>query len=60
MSDKHFADIVLHNGNVINVITREVYTADIAIKGEYILLVGDCKSLIGPETKVVDVTALYL
>lgn len=60
MSDKHFADIVLHNGNVINVITREVYTADIAIKGEYILLVGDCKSLIGPETKVVDVTGLYL
>ncbi|MFA5523839.1 MAG: adenine deaminase C-terminal domain-containing protein [Tissierellales bacterium] len=60
MSDKHFADIVLHNGNIINVITREVYTADIAIKGEYILLVGDCKSLVGPETKVVDVTGLYL
>ncbi len=60
MSDKHFADIVLHNGNIINVITREVYTADIAIKGDYILLVGDCKSLIGPDTKVVDVTGLYL
>ncbi|WIV12554.1 adenine deaminase C-terminal domain-containing protein [Proteiniborus sp. MB09-C3] len=60
MSDKHFADIVLYNGNVINVMTREVYTADIAIKGEYIVLVGDCQSLIGPDTKVVDVRGLYL
>ncbi len=40
MSDKEFADIVLYNGEVINVITREVYKADIAIKGEYIVLVG--------------------
>lgn len=60
MSDKHFADIVLYNGNVINVITREAYRADIAIKGDYIVLVGDCSSLIGPETQVVDVTGLYL
>lgn len=60
MSDKHFADIVLYNGNVINVITREVYTADIAIKGDYIVLVGDCQSLIGPDTKVVDVRGMYL
>lgn len=60
MSDKHFADIVLYNGNVINVLTREVYTADIAIKGKYILLVGDSASLIGPDTLVVDVKGKYL
>ncbi|WP_425448778.1 adenine deaminase [Dethiothermospora halolimnae] len=60
MSDKEFADIVLYNGNVVNVITREVYTADIAMKNGYILVVGNSENLIGPETVVVDVTGKYL
>lgn len=57
---KEFADLVLLNGNVINVISKEIYRADIAIKGKYILLVGDCSSLIGPNTVKVDVTDKYL
>jgi adenine deaminase len=60
MGDKDFADIVLYNGKVVNVITREIYTADIAIKGKYILLVGDCKDLIGPDTLVIDIRGKYL
>lgn len=60
MGDNDFADIVLHNGNVINVITREVYKGDIALKGKYILLVGDCSKLIGPKTVVIDVEGKYL
>ena len=60
MGDKDFADIVLENGQVINVITREIYPASIAIKGKYILMVGDCKDLIGPDTIVVDVRGKYL
>lgn len=60
MSDKHHADIVLYGGNVVNVLTREVYKADIAIKGKYILLVGDCESLIDENTIVVDVEGKYL
>ena len=60
MGDKDFADIVLYNGEVVNVITREIYTADIAIKGKYILLLGDCKDLIGPDTLVIDVRGKYL
>jgi len=60
MSDQHFADIVLTGGNVINVLTREIYTADIAIKGKYILLVGDSSSLIGNKTIVVDVADKFL
>lgn len=60
MSNKHHADIVLHGGNVINVLTKEVYTADIAMKDKYILLVGDCESLIGEDTIVVDVEGKYL
>ena len=60
MADDRFADVVLYNGNVINVITREVYTADVAMKGDYIALVGDCESLIGPDTVVVDVRGKYI
>lgn len=60
MSGKNFADTVLYGGNVINVITKEIYTADIAIKGKYILLVGDSESLIGEDTVVIDVRGKYL
>jgi adenine deaminase len=60
MGTKEHADTVLANGNVINVITREVYKADIAIKHKHIILVGDCSDLIGPETMVIDVSDKYL
>lgn len=60
MSDNQFADVVLYRGNVINVLTREIYIADIAIKGKYILLVGDADNLIGPDTLVIDVQGKYL
>ncbi len=60
MGDKDYADTVLLNGNVINVITREIYKADIAIKDKYILVVGDCKELIGPKTLAIDVDGKYL
>ncbi len=60
MSDKHHADLVLHRGNVINVLTREIYQADIAIKGKYILVVGDAETLIGEDTIVVDLQGKYL
>lgn len=54
------ADKVLINGNLVNVITKEIYQADIAISGEYILMVGDCKDLIGDDTKVFDLAGKYI
>lgn len=60
MGDKNYADIVLYNGQVVNVITREIYTASIALKGKYILMIGDCDDLIGPDTMVIDVSGKYL
>lgn len=60
MGDFEFADIVLKNGNVVNVITREVYKSDLAIKGKYILGVCDSEKLIGPKTLVIDVTGRFL
>ncbi|TCO75261.1 adenine deaminase [Marinisporobacter balticus] len=60
MGDKAFADVVLRGGNVINVLTREAYVADVAIKGKYILMVGDASKLIGEDTKVIDVEGKYI
>lgn len=60
MGDFEFADVVLLNGNVVNVITREIYKSDLAIKGKYILGVCDSDKLIGPKTLVIDVSGRYL
>ncbi|MBT2689586.1 adenine deaminase [Bacillus sp. ISL-47] len=54
------ADLVLKGGYFINVITREIYEADVAIKGEYILMAGDAKELIGPKTKVENVKGKFI
>ena len=60
MDDVSFADTVLYNGNVVNVLSKEVYRGDIAIKDERILLVGDCKDLIGPDTMVIDMEGKFM
>ena len=60
MGDRDYADIVLYQGQVVNVLTREIYTASIAIKGKYIVFVGDCDDLVGPETVNIDVRGKYL
>lgn len=54
------ADIVLKGGYLINVITREIYQADLAMKGEFILLIGDCSSVTGEKTKVINVAGKYI
>lgn len=60
MDANQFAEKVLKGGKVINVITREIYEADIAINGQYILMVGDCEFLTGENTEVIDMAGKYL
>ncbi|KXG75100.1 adenine deaminase [Thermotalea metallivorans] len=60
MGGNGYADIVLRGGNVINVLTREVYVADVAIKGKYILMVGDAEELIGEDTILLDMKGKYI
>lgn len=48
------ATLVLRNSLVVNVITREIYQADVAVYDEQILKIGNASDLIGPKTKVVD------
>jgi adenine deaminase len=61
LMDKNlYADLVLQGGYIINVVTREIYQADVAIQGEYILMVGDATVLIGPSTKVENVQNKFI
>ncbi|MCG8708017.1 adenine deaminase [Brenneria sp. 4F2] len=55
-----FADLVLRGGTLVNVLTRELYQADVAVAGEYILLVGDCGELVGPKTQLIDVAGKFI
>lgn len=55
-----YADKVLQNAKVVNVITREIYEADLAIEGKYILMVGDCSHLVGPKTQVYDLKGKHI
>lgn len=60
MSGNGFADLVLKNGRIINVLTREIYSGDVAIKGKYILKVGDCSDLIREKTVVHDLGGSFV
>jgi adenine deaminase len=60
LDSNQFADLVLKDGFFINVITREIYQADVAVTGEHVLMVGDAKELIGPRTKVEDVKGKFI
>lgn len=58
---KEKADIVLKNGTLVNVLTRELQeNMDIAIKAKRIAYIGKADHLIGSETKVIDATGKYI
>ena len=45
------ADKILQGGKLVNVITEEIYPADIAVKGDRIAAVGDVKRCKGPKNR---------
>lgn len=54
------AHTVIINGNLVNVMTSEVYKADVAIYEDTIVAVGDVKDYIGEDTKTIDAKGRYL
>ena len=54
------ADKILRGGKLVNVITKEIYLADIAIKGDRIAAVGDVKRCKGPKTETLNAKGFYL
>lgn len=51
--------VILH-GNLVNVMTSEVYPADVAIYKDMIVAVGEVEDYIGPETEILDAKGKYL
>ena len=54
------ADIVVKNGKIVNVYTKEIYDGGVAICGDKIAAVGDVDYCIGEDTKVIDANGNYL
>ena len=58
---KEPADLVIRNGQLVNVHTAEVYQADVAVAGDRIAAVGELpEGVVGPDTKVIDAAGKYL
>jgi adenine deaminase len=55
------ADLVIENGRLVNVHTREVLDgADVAVKDGRVAMFGDAAHTKGPETEVLDADGAYL
>ena len=54
------ADIVVKNGKLVNVYTKEIYEGGVAISGDRIAAVGDVDYSIGEGTKVIDAGGNYI
>lgn len=54
------AHIVVKGGNLVNVMSSEIYPADVAIYEDMIVAVGNVSDYIGPETKIIDAAGKYL
>ena len=54
------AELAIMNGRVVNVLTREIYGAGVAIKGDRIAAVGDIDYAIGENTEVIDAENRYV
>ncbi len=57
---KRPADLVITGGRLVNVNTREIYPADVAIAEGRIAVIGDVARATGPQTEVVDARGCYL
>ena len=54
------ADMVITNGQLVNVYSGEVYPGGVAVAGERIAAIGDVDYAIGPDTQVVDAQGAYI
>ncbi|MBK0418050.1 adenine deaminase [Leucobacter sp. CSA1] len=54
------ADTIIDNGQLVNVITGEIYPASVAIADGRIAAVGDVSAQRGPDTEIIDAEGRYL
>ena len=51
---------VIRGGQLVNVMSSEIYPADVAIYNDMIAGVGDVEAYIGPDTEIIDAQGCYL
>ncbi|WP_394266426.1 adenine deaminase [Anaerotignum sp.] len=54
------AEKVIRGGMLVNVMSSEIYPADIAVYKDMIAAVGDVEPYVGPDTEIIDATGKYL
>ena len=54
------AEKVIRGGKLVNVMSSEIYPADVAIYKDMIAATGDVEAYIGPDTEIIDATGKYL
>ncbi len=54
------ADLIVEGGQLVNVFTREVYPADVAIKGSRVAAIGDVAYTKGPSTETLSAAGSYV
>ena len=54
------ADMVITNGQIVNVHTGAIQRDGVAIKGSRIAALGDVEYTVGPKTKVIDAEGQFL
>ena len=54
------AQKVIRGGKLVNVMSSEIYPADVAVYGDMIAAVGDVEAYIGPDTQIIDAQGRYL
>jgi adenine deaminase len=54
------AELIVRGGHLVNVLTAEIYDADVAIAAGRVAAVGDVSYCEGPDTEAVDATGRYL
>jgi len=57
---KNNADMVIKGGRLVNVHTSEVYLADLAIKKDRVVFIGEVNRLIGSETIIIDANKKFI
>ncbi len=57
---KEPADLVITNGQIVNVYSGEIYPGGVAVAGDKIAAVGDVDYTIGEGTRVIDAQGQYL
>ena len=54
------ASTVIRNGQLVNVVSAEIYPADVAVFGNTVVAIGDISPYIGSDTTVIDSEGRYL